>query len=177
MESPVSQFTALQITRGETNTKFTFLILVCGSLNSNFRQGGSRWWREQHGAERPGLCFWAPASVPRAQRSPCRSHHPAPAAAGTLYPLLLAWLCLAGWLGASRGCQLPSEGRPLSEGCHPKQAEITVYTEVLALYQDGHGSYRLPWQYAGLLHGAQVRQSGAACSRLKLTGQIGRAHV
>lgn len=120
-----------------------------------------------------GCASGAPASVPRAQRSPCRSHHPAPAAAaaGTMHPLLLAWLCLAGWLGASRGCQLPSEGRPLSEGCHPKQAEITVYTEVLALYQDGHGSYRLPWQYVGLLHGAQVKQSGAACSRLKLTGQ------
>ena len=32
-----------------------------------------------------------------------------------------------------------------------------------------------PWQYAGLLYGAQIKklcnQGGAACSRLKLTGQ------
>lgn len=93
------------------------------------------------GRSAQGWASGALASVPRAQRSPCQSHHPPPAAAAAsmLHPLLLAWLCLAGWLGASHGCQLPSEGRPLSEGCHPKQAEITVYTKVLVLYQDGHG--------------------------------------
>ena len=44
-----------------------------------------------------------------------------------LHPLLLAWLCLAGWPGASSSYQLPSEGRPLSNGYCTKLAEITVY--------------------------------------------------
>lgn len=85
----------------------------------------------------------APASVPWAQHSPCQSHHPPPATAAPsmLHPLLLAWLCLAGWPGASSSCQLPSEGRPLSKGCCTKLAEITVYANVLALYQERHGLY------------------------------------
>ena len=60
-----------------------------------------------------GCAPGAPGSCPGcSQRSPCQSQHlpPTAAAASMLHPLLLAWLCLAGWPGASRSCQLPSEG-------------------------------------------------------------------
>lgn len=91
-----------------------------------------------------GCAPGAPGSCPGcSQRSPCQSQHlpPTAAAASMLHPLLLAWLCLAGWPGASRSCQLPSEGRPLSEGCHTKLAAIIVYAKVLALYQEWNGLY------------------------------------
>ena len=43
-----------------------------------------------------------------------------------LRPLLLPALCLAGGLEASRGCQLSSEWRHLSEGCLAELTEIIV---------------------------------------------------
>ena len=54
---------------------------------------------------------------------------------------MLAALCLAGGLEASRGCQLPSEWRPLSKGCREELAEIIVHSKVLALHQEVHGLY------------------------------------
>ncbi|MXQ93826.1 hypothetical protein E5288_WYG021949 [Bos mutus] len=39
-----------------------------------------------------------------------------------LRPLLLATFCLARGLGAARGCQLPSEWRPLSEQSWPRSS-------------------------------------------------------
>ena len=53
-----------------------------------------------------------------------------------LHPLLVAALCLAGGLEIACGCQLPSEWRPLSEGCPAELAEIIVYAKVLALQGD-----------------------------------------
>ncbi|XP_044916808.1 coiled-coil domain-containing protein 3 isoform X1 [Felis catus] len=102
-----------------------------------------------------------------------------------LRPLLLAALCVAGRLGAARGCQLPSEWRPLSEGCRAELAEIIVYAKVLALHQEVHGLYNyLPWQYepsdAGLFYSAEIEMlcdqawgsmlEVPAGSRLNLTG-------
>ncbi|XP_077931274.1 coiled-coil domain-containing protein 3 isoform X2 [Halichoerus grypus] len=102
-----------------------------------------------------------------------------------LRPLLLAALCLAGRLGPARGCQLPSEWRPLSEGCRAELAEIIVYAKVLALHQEVHGLYNyLPWQYeasdAGLFYSAEIEMlcdqawgsmlEVPAGSRLNLTG-------
>lgn len=102
-----------------------------------------------------------------------------------LRPLLLAALCLAGRLGTARGCQLPSEWRPLSEGCRAELAEIIVYAKVLALHQEVHGLYNyLPWQYeasdAGLFYSAEIEMlcdqawgsmlEVPAGSRLNLTG-------
>ncbi|XP_055970492.1 coiled-coil domain-containing protein 3 [Sorex fumeus] len=97
-------------------------------------------------------------------------------------PLLLAALCL---LAAARGCQLPSEWRPLSEGCRAELAEIIVYAKVLALHPEDHGlANSLPWQLgasqAGLLYAAEVELlcdqawgsmlEVPAGSRLNLTG-------
>ena len=78
-----------------------------------------------------------------------------------LHPLLLAALCLAGGLEVACGCQLPSEWRPLSEGCRAELAEIIVYAKVLALHEEMHGLYSyLPWQYeasdAGLFYSAEI---------------------
>uniref|UniRef100_A0A5F5PM52 Coiled-coil domain containing 3 n=1 Tax=Equus caballus TaxID=9796 RepID=A0A5F5PM52_HORSE len=102
-----------------------------------------------------------------------------------LRPLLLAALCLAGRLEPARGCQLPSEWRPLSEGCRAELAEIIVYAKVLALHQEVHGLYNyLPWQYeaseAGLFYSAEIEMlcdqawgsmlEVPAGSRLNLTG-------
>ncbi|XP_032693705.1 coiled-coil domain-containing protein 3 [Lontra canadensis] len=102
-----------------------------------------------------------------------------------LRPLLLAAFCLAGRLGTTRGCQLPSEWRPLSEGCRAELAEIIVYAKVLALHQEVHGLYNyLPWQYeasdAGLFYSAEIEMlcdqawgsmlEVPAGSRLNLTG-------
>ncbi|XP_062864257.1 coiled-coil domain-containing protein 3a [Trichomycterus rosablanca] len=44
------------------------------------------------------------------------------------------------------GCQLPTEWRPLSEGCRSELAEIIVYAKVLALYPD-------PYAFASLYNG------------------------
>ena len=64
-----------------------------------------------------------------------------------LRPLLLAALCLARGLEAAGGCQLPSEWRPLSEGCPAELAKIIVHAKVLALHEEVHGLYNnLPWQ-------------------------------
>ncbi|XP_075408484.1 coiled-coil domain-containing protein 3 [Tenrec ecaudatus] len=102
-----------------------------------------------------------------------------------LRPLLLAALCLAGGLGLGRSCQLPSEWRPLSEGCRAELAEIIVYAKVLALHPEVHSLYNyLPWQYEasqdGLLYSAEVEMlcdqawgsmlEVPAGSRLNLTG-------
>ncbi|KAM7236985.1 hypothetical protein CapIbe_011229 [Capra ibex] len=102
-----------------------------------------------------------------------------------LRPLLFAALCLAGGLGAASGCQLPSEWRPLSEGCRAELAEIIVYAKVLALHEEVHGLYNyLPWQYeasdAGLFYSAEIEMlcdqawgsmlEVPAGSRLNLTG-------
>ncbi|GAA6086502.1 coiled-coil domain-containing protein 3a isoform X2 [Tachysurus ichikawai] len=46
--------------------------------------------------------------------------------------LLTVWTLLR--LGL--GCQLPTEWRPLSEGCRAELAEIIVYAKVLALYRE-----------------------------------------
>ncbi|XP_037702539.1 coiled-coil domain-containing protein 3 [Choloepus didactylus] len=78
-----------------------------------------------------------------------------------LRALLLAALCLAGGPGPGGGCQLPSEWRPLSEGCRAELAETIVYARVLALHPEGPGLYNhLPWQdaagAAGLLYAAEV---------------------
>uniref|UniRef100_A0A8C9JWS8 Coiled-coil domain containing 3 n=1 Tax=Panthera tigris altaica TaxID=74533 RepID=A0A8C9JWS8_PANTA len=82
-------------------------------------------------------------------------------------------------------CQLPSEWRPLSEGCRAELAEIIVYAKVLALHQEVHGLYNcLPWQYepsdAGLFYSAEIEMlcdqawgsmlEVPAGSRLNLTG-------
>ncbi|TSK13353.1 Coiled-coil domain-containing protein 3 [Bagarius yarrelli] len=44
------------------------------------------------------------------------------------------------------GCQLPTEWRPLSEGCRAELAEIIVYAKVLALYREPY--YPLSARYA-----------------------------
>ncbi|EHB07533.1 Coiled-coil domain-containing protein 3 [Heterocephalus glaber] len=76
-----------------------------------------------------------------------------------LRPLLLAALCLAG--RPARACLLPSDWRPLSEGCRAELAETIVYARVLALHPEAPGLYNhLPWQHqAGqraLLYSAEV---------------------
>ncbi|KAI5934788.1 Coiled-coil domain-containing protein 3, partial [Manis javanica] len=86
---------------------------------------------------------------------------PSSPAAGILRPLLLTALCLAGRLTPTRACQLPSEWRPLSEGCRAELAETIVYAKVLALHREVRGLYNyLPWHYepseAGLLYSTEV---------------------
>lgn len=39
----------------------------------------------------------------------------------------------------THGCQLPSEWRPLSEGCRAELAEIIVYARVLAIHREPLG--------------------------------------
>ncbi|KAM6895638.1 coiled-coil domain-containing protein 3a [Xenentodon cancila] len=39
----------------------------------------------------------------------------------------------------TRGCQLPSEWRPLSEGCRAELAEIIIYARVLAIHREPLG--------------------------------------
>uniref|UniRef100_A0A8C0WCV4 Coiled-coil domain-containing protein 3 n=1 Tax=Castor canadensis TaxID=51338 RepID=A0A8C0WCV4_CASCN len=55
-----------------------------------------------------------------------------------LRPLLLAALCLAGRPVPAGACQLPSEWRPLSEGCRAELAETIVYAKVL--HEAGQGA-------------------------------------
>lgn len=100
-------------------------------------------------------------------------------------PLLLAALCLAVSPAPARACQLPSEWRPLSEGCRAELAETIVYAKVLALHPEVPGLYNyLPWQYqageGGLFYSAEVEMlcdqawgsmlEVPAGSRLNLTG-------
>uniref|UniRef100_A0A8C9I7K2 Coiled-coil domain containing 3 n=1 Tax=Piliocolobus tephrosceles TaxID=591936 RepID=A0A8C9I7K2_9PRIM len=102
-----------------------------------------------------------------------------------LRQLLLAALCLAGPPAPARACQLPSEWRPLSEGCRAELAETIVYARVLALHPEAPGLYNhLPWQYhagqGGLFYSAEVEMlcdqawgsmlEVPAGSRLNLTG-------
>ncbi|XP_008846753.1 coiled-coil domain-containing protein 3 isoform X2 [Nannospalax galili] len=97
--------------------------------------------------------------------------------------LLLAALCLAA--RQVPACQLPSEWRPLSEGCRAELAETIVYAKVLALHPEVPGLYNyLPWQYhagtEGLFYSAEVEMlcdqawgsmlEVPAGSRLNLTG-------
>ncbi|XP_074840282.1 coiled-coil domain-containing protein 3 [Carettochelys insculpta] len=98
---------------------------------------------------------------------------------------LLALLNLARHLGPGRGCQLPSDWRPLSESCRAELAEIIVYAKVLALHQEMYSMYNyLPWQYeasdGGLFYSAEIEMlcdqawgsmlEVPAGSRLNLTG-------
>uniref|UniRef100_A0A4W2DQA5 Coiled-coil domain containing 3 n=1 Tax=Bos indicus x Bos taurus TaxID=30522 RepID=A0A4W2DQA5_BOBOX len=78
-----------------------------------------------------------------------------------LRPLRLPALCLAGRLEATRGGQLPSEWRLLSEGCQAELAEIIVHAKMLALHEEVHGLYNyLPWRYEasdlGLFYSAEI---------------------
>ncbi|XP_030634954.1 coiled-coil domain-containing protein 3a [Chanos chanos] len=85
------------------------------------------------------------------------------------------------------GCQLPTEWRPLSEGCRAELAEIIVYAKVLAIHEEPYASslYNyLPYQYQGaengLLYAAEIELlcdqawgsmlEVPAGSRLNLTG-------
>ncbi|CAL8242404.1 unnamed protein product [Merluccius merluccius] len=40
----------------------------------------------------------------------------------------------------AHGCQLPSEWRPLSDGCRAELAEIIVYAKVLAVHRERYGT-------------------------------------
>lgn len=85
--------------------------------------------------------------------------------------LLLAALCVFTHLDTfTHGCQLPSEWRPLSEGCRAELAEIIVYAKVLGIHREplggGAGSLynSLPFGFGygyegaeeGLLYSAEV---------------------
>ncbi|XP_012706952.1 coiled-coil domain-containing protein 3a [Fundulus heteroclitus] len=84
----------------------------------------------------------------------------------------LATLCVLAQLDTletfTHGCQLPSEWRPLSEGCRAELAEIIVYARVLAIHREplgfglGNTHNSLPFGYGydaaedGLLYSAEV---------------------
>ncbi|KAF3704942.1 Coiled-coil domain-containing protein 3 Fat/vessel-derived secretory protein [Channa argus] len=86
--------------------------------------------------------------------------------------LHVATLCIFAHLDSfTHGCQLPSEWRPLSEGCRAELAEIIVYARVLAIHREplagaGTGSLynSLPFGFGygyegaaeGLLYSAEV---------------------
>ncbi|XP_028306308.1 coiled-coil domain-containing protein 3a [Gouania willdenowi] len=85
--------------------------------------------------------------------------------------LLLSALCVFTHLDTfTHGCQLPSEWRPLSEGCRAELAEIIVYARVLGIHRepvhDSTGSLynSLPFGFSygyegaeeGLLYSAEV---------------------
>lgn len=84
--------------------------------------------------------------------------------------LLAAFHVLAHLEIFTHGCQLPSEWRPLSEGCRAELAEIIVYARVLAIHREplggGAGSLynSLPFGFGygyeraeeGLLYSAEV---------------------
>ncbi|XP_058480038.1 coiled-coil domain-containing protein 3a [Solea solea] len=84
--------------------------------------------------------------------------------------LLLTALCVfTHWGTFTHGCQLPSEWRPLSEGCRAELAEIIVYARVLAIHREplsgGAGSlynslsgfgYGYEGAEEGLLYSAEV---------------------
>lgn len=81
--------------------------------------------------------------------------------------LLLAALCVF-WRPDALvdACQLPSEWRPLSEGCRAELAEIIIYARVLAIHRDPMGSlynslplglgYGYEGAEEGLLYSAEV---------------------
>ncbi|KAM4615591.1 coiled-coil domain-containing protein 3a [Polymixia lowei] len=93
----------------------------------------------------------------------------------------------------THGCQLPSEWRPLSEGCRAELAEIIIYAKVLGIHREPFGgaeslynSLPFPFGYGyegaeeGLLYSAEVELlcdqawgsmlEVPAGSRLNLTG-------
>ncbi|KAM9328369.1 LOW QUALITY PROTEIN: coiled-coil domain-containing protein 3a [Pholidichthys leucotaenia] len=82
-----------------------------------------------------------------------------PRPSSQLCAFLRAWTLL-------HGCQLPSEWRPLSEGCRAELAEIIVYARVLAIHREPPGSLynSLPFGFGygyegaeeGLLYSAEV---------------------
>ncbi|XP_029969198.1 coiled-coil domain-containing protein 3a [Salarias fasciatus] len=53
--------------------------------------------------------------------------------------LLALWSVFAHLDTFTHGCQLPSDWRPLSEGCRAELAEIIVYARVLAIHRDPMG--------------------------------------
>ncbi|KAG7456295.1 hypothetical protein MATL_G00250210 [Megalops atlanticus] len=70
--------------------------------------------------------------------------------------MLSAFFLAVGYLACQTrlglGCQLPTEWRPLSEGCRAELAEIIVYAKVLAIHQEAYSGslYNyLPYQYEG----------------------------
>ncbi|XP_032077485.1 coiled-coil domain-containing protein 3 [Thamnophis elegans] len=99
--------------------------------------------------------------------------------------LLLSLLFLGEQLRPNLACQLPSEWRPLSEGCRAELAATIVYAKVLALHQDPYSMYNyLPWQSeasdGGLFYSAEIEMlcdqawgsmlEVPAGSRMNLTG-------
>ncbi|XP_037551663.1 coiled-coil domain-containing protein 3a [Nematolebias whitei] len=89
-----------------------------------------------------------------------------------LTTFLFATLCVFARLDTldtfTHGCQLPSEWRPLSEGCRAELAEIIVYARVLAIHREPlgfrtfslHNSLPMGFGYEsaeeGLLYSAEV---------------------
>ncbi|XP_068163549.1 coiled-coil domain-containing protein 3a [Antennarius striatus] len=87
------------------------------------------------------------------------------------FAFFIAALCVFTHLDTlAHGCQLPSEWRPLSEGCRAELAEVIVYARVLAIHREplggGAGSLynSLPFGFGygyegaeeGLLYSAEV---------------------
>lgn len=83
--------------------------------------------------------------------------------------LLTALSVLARLETFTHGCQLPSDWRPLSEGCRAELAEIIVYARVLAIHREPLGgtgslynslplgfSYGYEGAEEGLLYSAEV---------------------
>ncbi|ETE56430.1 Coiled-coil domain-containing protein 3, partial [Ophiophagus hannah] len=102
-------------------------------------------------------CFLNSASLshPRAQPASIMEQ------ANLLLSLLL--LLLGEQLRPSLACQLPTDWRPLSEGCRAELAATIVYAKVLALHQDMYYSMYnyLPWHYdaavdGGLFYSAEI---------------------
>ncbi|XP_063304289.1 coiled-coil domain-containing protein 3 [Pelobates fuscus] len=99
-----------------------------------------------------------------------------------MFHVVLMVLVLA---SSSWECQLPSDWRPLSEGCRAELAEIIVFAKVLAVYQETYNVYNyLSWHYeageGGLFYSAEIEMlcdqawgsmlELPAGSRLNLTG-------
>ncbi|KAL0962844.1 hypothetical protein UPYG_G00346240 [Umbra pygmaea] len=107
--------------------------------------------------------------------------------------VIFAPLVLALMASFTQGCQLPTEWRPLSEGCRAELAEIIVYAKVLAIHREQYSqveglynSLPFPFGYGyevvekGLLYTAEVELvcdqawgsmlEVPAGSRLNLTG-------
>ncbi|MGH0164300.1 UNVERIFIED_CONTAM: hypothetical protein FKN15_052423 [Acipenser sinensis] len=102
-----------------------------------------------------------------------------------MLPVLITLCFIIYQVQPALGCQLPSDWRPLSEGCRAELAEIIVYAKVLALHQDVYSMYNyLPYQYegseGGLFYSAEIELlcdqawgsmlEVPAGSRLNLTG-------
>ncbi|KAI4903890.1 hypothetical protein NFI96_017563 [Prochilodus magdalenae] len=59
-------------------------------------------------------------------------------------------------VGCVSGCLLPTEWRPLSEGCRAELAHIILYAKVLALHAEPHALHTEPHAQHGLLYAAEV---------------------